>query len=73
MSHVLSERELTILHALYGLNEERAQLKDVAESLNISPERVRQLRNFAEYKIIRALLVKLRYETNLTMKDKKGM
>jgi DNA-directed RNA polymerase sigma subunit (sigma70/sigma32) len=63
MSHVLSERELIILDEVYGVNKESTSLKKIAELLNISPERVRQLRNGAENKIGSEILVKLKDDT----------
>lgn len=66
MIHVLTEREQIILNEMYGVDKESAHLKTVAELLNLSPERVRQIRNQAEYKIIRRLLVQLKDELNPT-------
>ncbi|WML26283.1 hypothetical protein [Neobacillus sp. OS1-33] len=60
MSYLLSERELIILNGIYGVNKERARLKSVAKLLNLSPERVRQIRNEAEKKIAKKLWVKLK-------------
>ncbi|MGF6950093.1 DNA-directed RNA polymerase sigma subunit (sigma70/sigma32) [Neobacillus sp. B4I6] len=62
MKHILTQREQTILNEMYGLNQERARLTTVGELLNISRDRVRQLRNGAENKIVKELLVK----TNIT-------
>lgn len=64
MSIALTERENTILNNIYGINNERANLKTVGEMLNISPERVRQIRNHAEYKIVRRLMIQLKGEVN---------
>lgn len=54
--HILSNRELIILDEVYGVNKERSSLKTVGEMLNISPERVRQIRAKAEYKIVDELI-----------------
>ncbi|MGG3471316.1 sigma factor-like helix-turn-helix DNA-binding protein [Neobacillus pocheonensis] len=69
MSHVLNEREQIILNEMYGVNKERTYLKTVAELLNLSPERVRQLRNRAEYKMIRRLLVRIKDESSFTERE----
>lgn len=62
--HVLSERELITLNKIYGVIERRSTLKSIAELLDISPERVRQLRDEAEKKIIREILATLKEDTN---------
>lgn len=46
--HVLTERELTVLDEIYGVDKEGSQLKTIAAILNISPERVRQISKEAE-------------------------
>jgi len=46
--HILSEKEAYILDEVYNNG---ATLKIVGKSLNISSERVRQIRTFAEFKI----------------------
>lgn len=60
MRNVLSDREQMILDEVYGLNKKGTSLKAVAEMLNISPERVRQLRNEAENMIVSQLMDKLK-------------
>lgn len=49
--HFLTDKESKILDELYGINKESSSLKDVALMFNISPERVRQIRNKAEFKL----------------------
>jgi RNA polymerase primary sigma factor len=50
----LSEREARVLSGIYGINQEAPQtLREVGESLNISHERVRQLRDQALRRIRR--------------------
>ncbi|MFC2947620.1 sigma factor-like helix-turn-helix DNA-binding protein [Virgibacillus sediminis] len=56
LRHILSEREQVVLNELYGLIKEGSQLKTVGALLNITPERVRQIRNQAERKIVREVL-----------------
>jgi RNA polymerase primary sigma factor len=43
----LSERERTVLNARYGLDGEAQNLRQIAASLGVSPERVRQLETHA--------------------------
>lgn len=49
--NVLTEREQFILDEIFGVNKNCSKLKPVAEILNISSSRVRQIRNKAERKI----------------------
>jgi DNA-directed RNA polymerase specialized sigma subunit len=56
INHVLPEREQQILNELYGVYKEKTPLKIVADLLNISTERVRQLRNEAETRMAKELL-----------------
>lgn len=54
--HLLSDREQSILDALYGITHPRRTLKEASIPHNISPERVRQIRQDGERKITRVLL-----------------
>jgi len=56
--YLLSERELYILDEVYGFNENKEcrTLKSIGESLNITMQRVRQIRVEAEYKFSRKML-----------------
>lgn len=49
--HILSERERIILDEVYGVNGVKSSLRVAGEKINISPERVRQIRNKAENKL----------------------
>jgi RNA polymerase primary sigma factor len=52
----LSERERTVLRARYGLDGPVRNLRQIAETLGVSPERVRQLENRALGKLRAAAL-----------------
>ncbi|MFJ7729276.1 hypothetical protein ACIQXV_24525 [Neobacillus sp. NPDC097160] len=56
MKYILTEKEIVILNEVYGIDKEKSTLQAVADSLNLSFERVRVLRNGAENKIAKALL-----------------
>ncbi|TWE08768.1 sigma-70-like protein [Neobacillus bataviensis] len=58
--HVLTERELTVLDEIYGVDKEGSQLKTIAAILNISPERVRQISKEAENKLAKKLLSQIK-------------
>jgi hypothetical protein len=55
MNYVLSKREVFILETLYGVNKEKASILEVSKMLQISHQRVRQIRHDAELKIVREL------------------
>ncbi|ETI70555.1 sigma factor-like helix-turn-helix DNA-binding protein [Neobacillus vireti] len=63
MREFLSEREQIILNEIYGVNKQRVKLKAVGEMLNICPERVRQIRRKAEFKIARKISEILKNDT----------
>ncbi|WP_099364492.1 hypothetical protein [Fredinandcohnia onubensis] len=51
MKHVISDREQYILNEIYGVEKECSKLSLIATTLDVSPERIRAIRNYAERKI----------------------
>lgn len=62
--HILPERKMIILNELYGINKDSSDLISIGELLNISPERVRQLRTEAEYVLVKEILLSLKDDVN---------
>ena len=54
--YVLTVRERQILNDLYGFDKPRLTLKNVGILHNITQERVRQIRQYAERKIVNELM-----------------
>lgn len=59
--HILKERERQILDALYGVNEPKVTMKQAGLIHHISQERVRQIRQKAEWNIADSLMKQFKY------------
>ncbi|GAB4074606.1 hypothetical protein GCM10028778_21090 [Barrientosiimonas marina] len=60
--HVLKEREQKILADLYGVTHPKVNLKEASAIYNVTPERIRQIRQKAERKITTSLLKRFKQE-----------
>ncbi|MCP3027748.1 sigma factor-like helix-turn-helix DNA-binding protein [Halobacillus sp. A5] len=61
MQYVLSEREKLVLNKIYGVDSEIEVMINIAKEINVTRERVRQIRYRANVKILREL--NRRFET----------
>ena len=55
MQYVLSEREKLVLNKTYGVDSDIEVMRKIAKEINVTPERVRQIRYKANVKILREL------------------
>ncbi|WP_390216901.1 sigma factor-like helix-turn-helix DNA-binding protein [Halobacillus seohaensis] len=55
MQYVLSKREKLVLDKIYGVDSEIEILREIAKEINVTQERVRQIRYKANVKISREL------------------